>query len=224
MPASTENTPRQDRILDAAARLIAHYGADKTTVSDIAREAGVGKGVLYLHWPSKEALLDALLVREMRRMLDDFMAGVEADPQGGSLPQMYRQALMTLRANLLMRALYTRDSRVLGQAMQRQGTARYTQRFLFGQALVASLQAAGLVRADLDPAALAYVLSLIAYGFTSIESIIPAAEAPPLAAVADALAGLMDHGVAQPGGDSQAGKQALRRAVELIERQYEAGS
>jgi AcrR family transcriptional regulator len=87
MPASTENTPRQDRILDAAARLIAHYGADKTTVSDITREAGVGKGVLYLHWPSKEALLDALLMREMRRMLDDFMAGVEADPRAAACPR-----------------------------------------------------------------------------------------------------------------------------------------
>ena len=55
---------REQRILDAASRLIAHYGYDKTTVSDVAREAGVSKGAIYLHWKSKTALFEALLFRE----------------------------------------------------------------------------------------------------------------------------------------------------------------
>src|SRR5215469_10283501 len=44
---------RGDRILDALATLIARWGYGKTTVDDIAREAGVAKGTVYLHWPSK---------------------------------------------------------------------------------------------------------------------------------------------------------------------------
>lgn len=44
---------RRGRLLDATARLVARYGYDKTSVEEIAREAGVSKGAVYLHWPSK---------------------------------------------------------------------------------------------------------------------------------------------------------------------------
>ena len=47
----------RDRILDAAERLLARFGYKKTTMEDIAREAGLGKRTLYLHFASKEALL-----------------------------------------------------------------------------------------------------------------------------------------------------------------------
>ncbi|MCB0031981.1 MAG: helix-turn-helix transcriptional regulator, partial [Anaerolineales bacterium] len=42
----SDNPERETRILQAAAQLFAHYGFDKTTVSDIAREAGVSKGAI----------------------------------------------------------------------------------------------------------------------------------------------------------------------------------
>ncbi|MEM7028378.1 MAG: helix-turn-helix domain-containing protein, partial [Chloroflexota bacterium] len=40
----SDNKEREERILDAASNLFVHYGYDKTTVDDIAREAGVSKG------------------------------------------------------------------------------------------------------------------------------------------------------------------------------------
>ena len=215
---------RAGRILDAAANLITHYGYAKTTVDDIARAAGVAKGAIYLHWPGKDELLAALLARELLRMLDDTVARVSADPQGGTLPRLYIHALLALRANPVMCALYTQDSRVLGDFMQRQAPGRYTQRFLFGQTFLEGLQAAGLVRPDLPPAALAYVLSIIAYGFATIETIIPAAEAPPLEQVGEVLAGLMAHGAALEGGDSAAGQAAMLALVEAVRRQISAVS
>ncbi len=56
------NTERQgasreqvrEAILDAVGRLLLKYGYRKMTVEDIAREAGIGKGSVYLHFPSKE--------------------------------------------------------------------------------------------------------------------------------------------------------------------------
>ncbi len=51
---------RRDQILAAAERLLNHYGAAKTTVADIAREAGVGVGTVYLEFPSKDAILSSL--------------------------------------------------------------------------------------------------------------------------------------------------------------------
>lgn len=210
---------RSERLLDAAADLIARLGYDKTTIGDIAAQAGVAKGAVYLHWASKDELFEALIVREMTRTMDDMLARVEADPRGGSLARMYVHSLLATQANPLMRALYTRDSRVLGDYMHRQDPARYAERFGFGQTFVKTLQAAGLVRPEIDPQSLAYVLSIIAYGFTSIETILP--DAPALEAIASVLDALMSHGVALEGGDNEAGKQILRMGVDLINRQYQ---
>lgn len=60
--ALREDTPNV--ILDAADRLIARFGYRKTTVEDVAREAGVGKGTIYLYFPSKEELALSLADRK----------------------------------------------------------------------------------------------------------------------------------------------------------------
>jgi AcrR family transcriptional regulator len=51
---------RRSRILEAADRLLCHYGPSKTTIADVAREAGVGVGTVYLEFPSKDAIVEAL--------------------------------------------------------------------------------------------------------------------------------------------------------------------
>jgi AcrR family transcriptional regulator len=56
---------RHDRILEAATRLFADPGFAKTTVEEIAVRAGVSKGLLYDHHPSKEALLEAVWARQV---------------------------------------------------------------------------------------------------------------------------------------------------------------
>ncbi len=122
MPAQDPSL-REERILDAAARLIAHYGYDKTTVSDIANEARVSKGAVYLHWESKDALFEALLLREAKRLMADLQARVDADPEGGTVPRLYHHGLQALLANPFMKALYTRDSRILGDWALRQDPA-----------------------------------------------------------------------------------------------------
>ncbi|HPH95006.1 MAG TPA: helix-turn-helix domain-containing protein [Anaerolineaceae bacterium] len=213
---------RPERILDAAASLITRLGFDKTTIADIALEAGVAKGAVYLHWSSKEALFDALVTREMRRLMADLLARVEADPRGGSLTRMYAHSLQALQANPLMRALYTQDSRVLGKFIHQQDPRRYVERFGFGKDFIIYMQAAGLVRKDLNPESLAYLLSVIAYGFTGIESVIPAAEAPSLEQVEEVLEAVLGRGMTLEDGDSEAGKQALRLAVDVVNRQYDA--
>ncbi len=219
MPTFT-NDARAARILAAAAQLIAHYGYDKTTVDDIAREAGVSKGAIYLHWKSKEELLDTLLVQEMQHLLDDFLRRVQEDPAGGTIARMYGHALLALQDNPLMRALYTQDSRVLGDYMRQKGPARYTQRYLFGQEFVRQMQAAGLIRTDQSPEVISYWMTIIAYGFVSVEAIVPASAAPPPAEVAAALTQIVESGLAQPGGDSTAGKEALAAIVESVRQQY----
>lgn len=222
MMPSIEPIPRETRILNATAKLIAHYGYDKTTVSDIANEAGVSKGAVYLHWASKEALFDALLSREMFEVLNDTLARIQADPQGGTLGGLYRHALLAFERHPLLRALYTRDARVLGDYVHRQDVTRYTQRFLFGREFVCQMQAAGLIRKDLDAAAVAYWMGVLAYGFMGISTIYPPDEAPSVDQVAPALVEFVERGLADPGGDSAAGKQAIRALTEVLLKPHAA--
>jgi TetR/AcrR family transcriptional regulator, repressor of fatR-cypB operon len=51
---------KRQAIADAAIRLISRSGLHNTPISAIAREAGVAAGTLYLYFPSKEAMINAL--------------------------------------------------------------------------------------------------------------------------------------------------------------------
>lgn len=57
------DTQKYDRILDALQQLMVDKSMSNISVSDIAAKAGIGKGSVYYYFPSKEAILDALIRR-----------------------------------------------------------------------------------------------------------------------------------------------------------------
>lgn len=50
---------RKQEIVEAAIRVFARNGYEKTTISDIAKEMGISQGLCYRYFPSKEAMYDA---------------------------------------------------------------------------------------------------------------------------------------------------------------------
>lgn len=54
---------RPDEVLDAALELFLERGFAATKVDDVAKRAGVSKGLVYLYFPSKEALIEAIVLR-----------------------------------------------------------------------------------------------------------------------------------------------------------------
>ena len=60
----------KDAILDATDRLLARYGYRKMTVEDIASEAHIGKGTIYLHFSSKEEVVLSHVDRIVERLKD----------------------------------------------------------------------------------------------------------------------------------------------------------
>lgn len=54
----TDKAQRRTQILQAAERLLEHYGVHKTTVADIAREASIGVGTVYLEFGSKDDIIE----------------------------------------------------------------------------------------------------------------------------------------------------------------------
>lgn len=61
-------SPAQDRILEAAERVVAEVGAARLTLDVVTQAAGVSKGGLLYHFPSKESLLGALAQRYVESM------------------------------------------------------------------------------------------------------------------------------------------------------------
>jgi AcrR family transcriptional regulator len=87
----------RDRILDAAEQLLGRFGYRKMTVDDIATEAGIGKGTVYLSFPSKEEVVLSTVDRIVDRVCT---AMEEAAERGASAPD--RLGAM-LRARVLVR-------------------------------------------------------------------------------------------------------------------------
>jgi AcrR family transcriptional regulator len=128
MPAKPKTAPRkqprQDRsratieaILTATARILKRDGFDRASTNRIAAAAGVSVGSLYQYFPSKEALVSALIERHMGEMNGEIVAELG---RVASLPlkQAVRQMVaLMLRAHAVDPALH----RVLIEQVPRVG-------------------------------------------------------------------------------------------------------
>jgi AcrR family transcriptional regulator len=213
------NPEREQRIFDAAARLIEHYGYDKTTVDEIARAAGVSKGAIYLHFKSKEDLFEALILRESDLLTERFWGHLDADASGISIFSVYRYGLVLLDESPLLKAIYTRDKRVLGDWVYRmRDTPAYTQALNISVEFVRHFQQAGLIRRDLDPKGVMYLLMALRYGVLMMDDITPEQQkAPPVSELGDVLAEMLANGLAPREGetDQEAGRKALQELMDL---------
>jgi TetR/AcrR family transcriptional regulator, transcriptional repressor for nem operon len=81
---SPKGATTRDQILDAAARLIHLRGYHGTSLDDVLRESGVGKGNFYYYFKSKEELGYAIIDRVMQafiaRVLEPVFTDNRADP------------------------------------------------------------------------------------------------------------------------------------------------
>ncbi len=219
-----DNGERANRILEAAERLVMQYGFDKTTVDDVAREAGVSKGAIYLHWPSKDDLFEALIWRETWAYIDDMMNGINADPQGGTLIGMYKHALLPLHKRPLMRALYNRDLRILGDFMKRRDPSLFQRRYLINKEFIQAMQSLGLVRKDIDSEAVGHLFSAFGQGILSMNAIVPDAEAPSFERVMGTLTDTFGRALTPEGGVSEDQINAGKKLLNDIMAAYKAAN
>ncbi|WET78576.1 TetR/AcrR family transcriptional regulator [Amycolatopsis sp. QT-25] len=106
---------RADRILDAAGVLLSRLGYRKVTIEDIASQAGIGKGTIYLHWPTKETLFHALLLRESLRAAEAILDRLEEDPAEVVPHRFHRAVFLYTQRNPLLGALITDNTEMLGR-------------------------------------------------------------------------------------------------------------
>ncbi|MBN2344617.1 MAG: TetR/AcrR family transcriptional regulator [Deltaproteobacteria bacterium] len=82
LPENDPKAKKQRRILDAAATLFEKWGYRKTSMDDVAREAGMAKGTLYLYFKTKADLAVQVIAEEKRRFITEMAPLLdEADPE-----------------------------------------------------------------------------------------------------------------------------------------------
>jgi len=94
MPPTPRRIPRQQRsqvtveaIFEAVAQIVATQGEEALTTNRIAERAGVSVGSLYQYFPSKEAILSAMLDQHCDRVLLDLDALLAQARQEGWTPE-----------------------------------------------------------------------------------------------------------------------------------------
>jgi AcrR family transcriptional regulator len=105
---------RTNRILDAALELVQRWGYRKTTLDDIAKQAGVTKGTLYQHWKTREALFEALLQREYLSFMLDFRERIANDPRSALLSSLIKHLVFLMDTHPLLKAILQGDTDILG--------------------------------------------------------------------------------------------------------------
>ncbi len=166
---STRRTPAttpDDRYLDAAREAILAVGWSRTTLTDIARRAGVSRMTLYRRWPDTKTMLADLMTREWGQVVDEAVRSL--DPAADPLRRITQGVVATvrgLRADELMRRIIDVDPEVLlPYLLDRRGRSQD----LLGTALAGLIrkgQHHGSIR-DGDADLIARSVLLACHGFT----------------------------------------------------------
>ena len=163
--AATLRRPRADavrnreRVLEAAKIVFSAGGAD-ASLEAVAKRAGVGIGTLYRHFPTREAVVEAVYRREVDQLVEAVPHLLETSPAGEALHQW-----MHLFVNYIATKRLIAPS--LGAAVSRTSTPHATPAELITRAISTLLKSAvrsGDVRKDIDPSDLLRALVGVSYG------------------------------------------------------------
>jgi len=150
------NLDTGDRILQAAASCVVDYGADRVTLAEIARRAGVSRPTVYRRWSDTQSIMSTLLTNHVTDVMRE--VPFDGDDREALVRQVVAVADRLRRDELIMSVLHSELARVY--ITERLGTS---QLFLI-DGLASRLQAAqraGTVRAG-DPRQMATMILLIA--------------------------------------------------------------
>jgi AcrR family transcriptional regulator len=136
----------RDRLLDAAVRAFAQDGPD-VTLDAIAKDAGVGIGTLYRHFPTRESLVEAAYRNELARLCDavaDLLRAMPPDVATRTWMDRFVDYMTTKRGMAdALRAVVASGGNPYAQSRDRLTAAVTT--------LLDAGAAAGTVRSDVEP-------------------------------------------------------------------------
>ncbi|WP_405652564.1 TetR/AcrR family transcriptional regulator [Streptomyces sp. NBC_00019] len=137
----------RERLLEAAARAFSETGTD-ASLEAIAKDAGVGIGTLYRHFPTREALLEAAYRNELARVCDsvtELLAQLPPDQAMRRWMDLFIDYLATKQgmADALKAVIASGDEDPFAESLDRISTAIST--------LLHAGAEVGVLRSDVDP-------------------------------------------------------------------------
>src|SRR4051812_16810284 len=162
--AVTARTQRSDarrnreRVLAAAEEVFAETGL-RAQVEEVARRAGVGVGTVCRHFPTKQALVEAVLAAMYDSVLGEADAALASDGDPGAAFETYLFSLAAFQAR--HRALAESMANAIELPTATEETRQALRRAI--SELVARAQAAGAVRDDIGPADVTLLFSAVAH-------------------------------------------------------------
>lgn len=218
--ASPDRDQRADRILDSARDLLLRWGYRRVTIDEVAAHAGVGKGTIYLHWRSREAVFHAVSAREAAAMTRAIIDAIGHDPAEVALHRYLRRLFVEAMNRPVLRALYTRDADTLDKFLAAANHQRLEETKLgVNRDYLRVLAVEGLLRSDLRPNDLDYALPTIVFGFFAAEPFLPQALQLTQEQKADQLADTVRRAFEPPGSPTTTALQsAAAKAVPIFER------
>lgn len=147
-----KNPEKRIRILDAALKIFASRGFYNAKVSEVAKEAGVADGTIYLYFESKDALLIALFEDRMQRLIA--RANDEIARSEGTVLDKIRQAI-ALHLSLVLddpdlAEFITVELRQSGKFIKEYDNPKFTEYLRIFRDLILAGQEQGLIRRTVD--------------------------------------------------------------------------
>jgi len=169
--------PVRERIVAAALRAIGESGTAGLRVVAVAHEAGVSQGMIRYYFGDRQGLVDEALARRFSARFGEFMGVFAERTKGCSTPAEFRSVIQAVLKEVFVPArssMRLERNSDLGEAVARPALAAKIaaeREKSLGELrdIVADAQARGLMRADLDPAAVAGLHLAMVHGCSLFE-------------------------------------------------------
>jgi AcrR family transcriptional regulator len=219
MPGQHE---RAERILDAAAELVLRWGYKRVTIEEVAKQAGIGKGTVYLHFRTRTELFLSMLSRESVAMTADMLDELRRDPIMMLPAEQAKLVYLGVLKRPLLRAMFSRNVEILGDLVLDPAIQplRRVKIDLFGD-MFQVLREHGLVRTDQSIESQRYVMAAVQTGFYLAGPMLgPFADTHDDEAAAELLAHTIRQALHAPGPPDRAVLEALQPKMLAMLRDF----
>jgi len=160
----SERNTSDDALLDAARSCVLAVGLRRTTLTDVARRAGVSRMTMYRRWPDMASLMADLMTREWVGLARAALARATGDTTRDRVVSMLVTGVRDLRANPVFRRIVELDPEVLlPYLVDRRGTSQDHVLGMLTEAIDQGRTDGSLGKGN--PALLARGAMLATYGF-----------------------------------------------------------
>ena len=169
----TDAEAARERLMDAAEACFDKYGIAKTTMDDIAKEAGVSRPTVYRHFSDRDTLILAVVLRRSRQLIDRAQKAIRKHP---TFEERLVEGLLFMvdkgRKDPFVRLLVSPEHMDLASQIIGGSTAAVDVAYDMWEPILAEAREQGELRPDLDFRAIATwitYLTLLLIGRGDIE-------------------------------------------------------